>query len=92
MRRTNTEVKEVRIRHTGTERKRAGHRTAKEGCPCPGLGSCLGWGMNEGSLGGGGALAPLLCRVVVSSLPRFRSGLQARDVASLAHRCQHLRP
>lgn len=54
MRRTNTEVKEVRIRHTGTERKRAGHRTAKEGCPCPGLGSCLGWGMNEGSLGEAG--------------------------------------
>lgn len=60
VRRTNTEVKEVRIRHTGTERKRAGHRTAKEGCPCPGLGSCLGWGRQGAGptpLQGGGIVA-----------------------------------
>lgn len=91
MRRTETEVKEVRIIDTlGPKGKEPGTgQRRRAGCPCPGLGSCVGWDMNEGSRG---VLAALLWRVVASSLPQFRSGLQPHDVATLAHRRQHLRP
>lgn len=56
MRRTETEVKEVRIIDTlGPKGKEPGTgQRRRAGCPCPGLGSCVGWGMNEGSPGGAG--------------------------------------